>query len=263
MRAPNFFIPGTQKAGTTFLYRHMRTHPDVFLPKNKEPHFFNGGGGPVDAATYEAYLRKHFEPVGDEAWVGEATALYLANLAVPARIEQHVGRDVRFIICLRDPVEKAVSLWMHDFRKGRLHGDEPLVYTNAKGLVPSLDRSRFARALCEYVSLFGRDNVKFLFFEDLRADPQGFLDDALEFLGLSRHTGISPERVNPGFDLIDDGIALSPPEDAPRPEGTVRPMLRKSELAALRQRLRDDIWLVSKITGRDLSHWMEADAAAP
>ncbi|MFT4684416.1 MAG: hypothetical protein ACI863_001019, partial [Flavobacteriales bacterium] len=37
----NFYCVGAQKAGTTTLHDILNQHPDVFLPKTKEAHFFD------------------------------------------------------------------------------------------------------------------------------------------------------------------------------------------------------------------------------
>src|ERR671912_124075 len=38
---PNFLVVGAQKAGTTWLYRSLRTHPQVWMPREKELHYFD------------------------------------------------------------------------------------------------------------------------------------------------------------------------------------------------------------------------------
>lgn len=38
---PNFLVIGAQKSGTTWLYQNLRTHPEVWLPPEKEIHFFD------------------------------------------------------------------------------------------------------------------------------------------------------------------------------------------------------------------------------
>jgi hypothetical protein len=38
---PHFLIIGAQKAGTTWLDRNLRTHPQIWLPPEKEIHFFD------------------------------------------------------------------------------------------------------------------------------------------------------------------------------------------------------------------------------
>ncbi len=38
---PNFFIIGAPKAGTTSMWDLLRRHPDIFMPRLKEPAFFS------------------------------------------------------------------------------------------------------------------------------------------------------------------------------------------------------------------------------
>ena len=40
MVLPNFLVIGAYKSGTTSLHRYLRQHPDVYMPKKKEPNFF-------------------------------------------------------------------------------------------------------------------------------------------------------------------------------------------------------------------------------
>jgi hypothetical protein len=39
--APDFVCIGAQKAGTTWLYQNLNTHPSLWLPKEKEIHYFD------------------------------------------------------------------------------------------------------------------------------------------------------------------------------------------------------------------------------
>jgi hypothetical protein len=38
---PDFLVIGAQKAGTTWLYRNLQAHPQVWMPKEKELHYFD------------------------------------------------------------------------------------------------------------------------------------------------------------------------------------------------------------------------------
>ena len=81
---PDFFLVGAQKAGTSSLYAYLRQHPDVFLPRIKEPHYFSQVR---PSAEYEQiflrtisketdYQRLFSEAEGFRA-VGEASVSYL------------------------------------------------------------------------------------------------------------------------------------------------------------------------------------------
>src|SRR2546425_796056 len=39
-RVPDFFIVGHQKCGTTALWEMLRRHPQIFMPRVKEPRYF-------------------------------------------------------------------------------------------------------------------------------------------------------------------------------------------------------------------------------
>lgn len=41
MAKPDFLVIGAQKAGTTWLYRNLQNHPEVWLPPIKEIHYFD------------------------------------------------------------------------------------------------------------------------------------------------------------------------------------------------------------------------------
>jgi Sulfotransferase family len=38
---PDFLVIGAQKAGTTWLHRNLQTHPQIWMPKEKELHYFD------------------------------------------------------------------------------------------------------------------------------------------------------------------------------------------------------------------------------
>jgi hypothetical protein len=45
-RWPDFLIIGAQKAGTTWLYRNLAYHPEIWMPLVKEVHFFSSRYAP-------------------------------------------------------------------------------------------------------------------------------------------------------------------------------------------------------------------------
>ena len=121
MKKPDFFILGAPKCGTTSLADWLREHPSIFMCGPKEPHYFNSDSehhGAVDLPHYESL----FEDADDSHLaVGEASVWYLVSETAVDNILQYQPR-ARFIICIRNPVEMAVSL--HDQK--RFSGDEPI-----------------------------------------------------------------------------------------------------------------------------------------
>ena len=117
---PTFIIIGAQRAGTTTLFFYLRSHPDIEGPKPadssvswpKELHFFDEHFAKgVD--WYRAFFplersRARARAEGHDLITGEATPYYLFHPLVPERVATTVP-DVRLIVLLRDPIERAYS----------------------------------------------------------------------------------------------------------------------------------------------------------
>lgn len=254
-RVPNFFVPGVQKAGTTYLCRQIARHPDIFFSKMKEPHFFHQKQFTEEAV--EDYLTTHFADAGDERWVGEGSTRYFQSDEAAARIAKHLGTDLRFIVAFRQPTEKAVSLYLHNFKRGRLTGRESILQMKS-GNVAVVPFSLFAHGCRTYIDTFGRDRILFMRYDDLVADPLGFVNSALGFLGLEPIGRTSEKLANAGYNLAWEGdelVAEIPPEGLA--EGQVRPRFPRAELEELHSAFLKDIAETAALTGLDLGHWWD------
>ena len=115
-RKPNFFIIGAAKSGTTSLWQYLRQHPDIFMPEDigrKEPSFYCDTYG-VD--SYEVYLSL-FKDAGSRKRVGEASTPYLSSPESAEKI-LHAVPDAKIIMLLRNPVDRAYSLYKWMFQYG-------------------------------------------------------------------------------------------------------------------------------------------------
>lgn len=254
-RVPNFFVPGVQKAGTTYLCRQIARHPDIFFSKMKEPHFFHQKHFTEEAI--EDYLTTHFTDAGDERWVGEGSTRYFQSDEAAARIAKRFGTDLRFIVAFRQPTEKAVSLYLHNFKRGRLTGRESILQMKAGG-VAVVPFSLFAHGCRTYIDTFGRERIHFMRYDDLVADPLGFVNSALGFLDLAPIERTSEKLANAGYNLAwegDDLVAEIPPESLAA--GQVRPRFPRAELEELHAMFLKDIAETAALSGLDLGHWWD------
>jgi hypothetical protein len=251
-RVPNFMIAGEQKAGTSYLYYNLRGHPQVFVSSIKEPLFFSSPK--FDWNNLSSYLREHFSTAKNQRWVGEASAAYFHAGKAADRIKEAFGSEVKFIICLRHPTEKTVSLYLHNYRRGRLRGDEGLM---------DLERTPFrmreftshSKECTRFLDLFGPANVQFLLFDTLRSCPAAFVESALYFLGLTPVRAPLAKMINKGNDLRWEGEYLTVADlELPSAE-QVRPRFRKADLELLHESLQGDVEQTERITGLDLSSW--------
>lgn len=196
---PDFLIIGAEKAGTTWLYDVLRSHPDVFLPDTKELHFFNrldsNGRG---LSNYEtkgpAWYERQFADARPDQLLGEATPLYLCDPAAPGRIQQALPKT-RFIVLLRNPVSRTWSHFRMARAKGHLADDLDCAIRRRDPNI--LGRGLYAQQLDLWMSLFPRDRFLIRFFEDLAVDPQLVLSDVSAWLGISSVPLLSADPQKP------------------------------------------------------------------
>lgn len=216
MTMPNFLIIGAPKAGTTSLYNYLKKHPQIYLPKYKEPHFFSfegesgGFDGPgeqnlldrltTDLQTYQSL----FDRVKDEIAIGEASTSYLYIPKAPERIKYYIP-EVKLIAILRHPVERAYSHYLHH-RKG---GNEVLL-DFAKAIREETRKRKkwspfwhyktigfYYTHLKRYLDIFSRNQISIYLYEDLTKDPVKLIQDITNFLGVdSSWTPSLSEKYN-------------------------------------------------------------------
>lgn len=131
MVLPDFLIVGAAKCGTTSLYNYLSQHDEIYLNKNKEPKYFVSKflkfplGGKGDNVTEELMVKSFkeylslFQPKQPHQITGEASVDYFFYAdEVIEDIKSTLG-DVKIIIMLRNPTERAFSAYKHLVRDVR------------------------------------------------------------------------------------------------------------------------------------------------
>jgi hypothetical protein len=179
MVLPNLIGLGAQRAGTTWLYKVLSSHPDVFLSATrKEIHFFD-----LDYARGLDWYSRFFpsvEEAGAYQWIGEITPMYLFDPRVAQRIRNELP-ECRFLVSLRQPADRAYSQYGIAVRSSNEQrsfeqylAEEDDVF--ARGL--------YVEQLARYFALFPRERFLVLIFEELTAQPELALKGVAEFLGI-------------------------------------------------------------------------------
>jgi hypothetical protein len=270
---PNFLLIGAQKAGTTSLYRYLGSHPQVFMPRYKEPNFFvterNWGRG-------LAWYKGLFQAAGSVSAIGEASTsytMYPLHSGVPERIASTLSQP-KLIYLVRDPIARMVSHHQHLVAKGttRVPIERALVKDPTY-----LNTSRYGLQLERYLEYFPREHILVVVSEQLRAKREHTVAQVCAFLGLpppSQPTAIASEHNLTADKLAPRGLvrpltllpnwyamtgALPEPVKAlgrrmthrPLPRTEVPPRLRR-ELAA---RLHDDVAFLRDYAPPDFDGW--------
>jgi hypothetical protein len=113
---PDFVIAGAPKSGTTALYEYLSRHPEIFMPRIKEPKYFCSDLKTTDGVYTLTEYRQLFAAAPAHCLTGDASALYMYSKVAIERIMENNPRT-KVIVMLRHPVEAAHSLyaarWSH------------------------------------------------------------------------------------------------------------------------------------------------------
>jgi Sulfotransferase family len=302
-RLPDFFIAGAPKAGTTALHAALATHPGLFLSPVKEPKYYLTSGrpparsrqrGPGDAHSAQEWIWRRerylalFADAPPGAVRGESTPFYLHDRAAHARIAADVP-DARVVVVVRDPVDRAVSNWVHlradglepeaDFGAA-VRAEERRVaggwapFWHYRGL------GRYGEQLRDLYRHVPREQVLLLRYRQLVDTPRETLDRVCVFLGVEPGLAhaVPPENVKPyvadgaGYRALSGavraGAALGahvPPQvwrQASRPliaalhaRRTKRPPLPVAVRREVLAPLLPDIELLEELTGESFADW--------
>ena len=113
MSLPNFMCLGAAKSGTTTLFDVLRQHPDVYIPAFKEPHFFDI---PENYNNGIEWYEKNYFSKADKRIIADFTPSYFFEKETPKRIFKGIGSEIKFVVLLRNPVDRAYSHYLHSVR---------------------------------------------------------------------------------------------------------------------------------------------------
>ena len=193
----DFFIVGAPKAGTTSLYHYLNQHPEIEMSKVKEPNYFSSKSI-KDQGTYynsnivDNHMEYHslFNLDNKTALFGEASVSYLFYHDVPAKIKKY-NESSKIIIVLRNPVERAFSHYLMDYRLG-------LVSQEFRNIINTLKESRdnnlfyqqyielgkYSEQVLRYINEFGIDNVLIIDYDNFKYNNKKVVQDIYSFLGV-------------------------------------------------------------------------------
>jgi hypothetical protein len=290
---PTFLGLGAPKAATTWLFRCLDAHPEVFVADVKETNFFSWGHTMRDLDDYQT----HFAGADAGQAVGEITTSYLYWEGAAERVHDVVP-DARLFASLRNPMDQVYSHYWH-LRRQNFHQDQqsrPDSFETALDMYPEklLRPARYADHVERWLDRYDRDQLHLLFYDDIQAEPERVLGDLYAFLGVdpsvrppalqsdgkSVRRGTSPQGpfLERMYTALYDGMTryvYQPvkqavgPARAERLKNTLRvrealetifradgyPDMAAETRARLRRHFADDIARLEDLTGRDLQHW--------
>jgi len=175
-RLPNFIYIGPDKAGSSWLHDVLIEHPEIFMTPAKDLYFFDRY---FDKGL--DWYAHHFERAADEKIVGEVCQDYLFHPDAAERIGKTLD-DVRFMVTLRDPVDRAFSSYLYMLKMGQRPGTFGAAL---RGRPELIEHGRYGSGLARFADRFGDDSIYVEVFDNLQADPEAFIERLLGWLDVA------------------------------------------------------------------------------
>ncbi len=241
---PDLVIIGVKRGGTTSLFRDLERHPSMcpMVPSArcfpmrenmKGAHWLDS-----DLARSPRWYRSHFPTSTTLRWrthrtgaafTAEASPYYLFH-PLAARRAADLLPNSRFVVMLRDPVERTVSHWAEQSRNGvetlslrdaldaetdRVGNDGAQLAAGTLGASHAHEQqtyaaqSEYAGSLDRWIDTVGRERIVIVFSEDYYTDPRRVTGVVLDAAGLpAMPGGLDSEHRNaaPRPSTLDAGI---------------------------------------------------------
>jgi hypothetical protein len=178
---PNFLVIGAPRCGTTWIHTNLLSHPQVFVPAQKEVHFFDR-----DYEKGIEYYESAFAGWRGEPAIGESTPAYLSGAYSSHDIPSMIKRDLpdaRLVVSLRNPVERAYSRYWNSVAMFKKNAS--LSFEDKLKDRPEFIREGFyADQLARYYEHFPKEQILVLLYDDLVSAPAAFMSAIYSFLGV-------------------------------------------------------------------------------
>lgn len=219
---PDFLIIGSQKCGTTSLYNYLASHPCIYPTSKKEIGFFDRGSN--NGITW---YKSHFPSLFYKFYVkniserkyfltGEASTGYVLYPHALRRISATLP-NVKLILVLRNPVDRAYSHYQHTCRIGkenlpfeiaiqreeeRVASDWDNLRTESKFFSANIYLysycyiGKYFEQVKELYKLFSKENILILRSEELFEIPKDVLNQTYRFLNIPNYDIRHYKRYN-------------------------------------------------------------------
>ena len=266
---PNFVVIGAPRSGTSWIHQNLIRHPEIFVPRIKEVHFFDR-----DYERGMSYYELFFADWNHQPAIGETTPAYLhgayTSQDIPALMQKHLP-NAKLIACLRNPTERAYSRYWNS--KAKYKKNAGLTFEQKLVERPEFIAEGFYFDQLErFYRLFKKEQILVTLYDDLRDHPVTFMRAIYSFLNVdtSFDAGLDGIRVNAAAGkkrLAKSSIVYTASkllghiglrataELVRRANSVSMPPMRPETRGRLIEIYKDQNRKLQQLIGRDLGHW--------
>lgn len=270
---PDFLYIGPDKSGSSWIHSVLLQHPECFVPDCKDIYYF-------DKYYHKGikWYSGYFDVIDPSIKaIGELSHDYLFSKEAAKRIANDLP-NVKMFVCLRNPVERSFSHYLYLVRSGitaQSFGDA------LKSFPEIIENSLYFKHLATYYENFNSDQIKILWFDDLKEDAIRFAKEMFDYLNLSFVEGIdydkkirvaSKPRVFVLAKLMKFGAGIARDMGFAGLVGKIKhskvagllykeykndkPRMSLEDKLFLIECFRDDVQQLEKLTNKDLVEWL-------
>jgi len=197
----NLLLLGTQKAGTTSLYKYLKQHPDICFSDLKEITYF------VDDIFYKKgikYFHAFFKKYNNQKIIASSYVHMLSSENAPKRVLNY-NKNMKFIILLREPIARAFSA----FNYARQNGWEKYNMDFLRTLELESERMHqkkidllyfynglYAKHISNWMNFFPKENFFIVTTKEFQNDPKNVMKKINFFLAIPNYKFVTKKKSN-------------------------------------------------------------------
>jgi hypothetical protein len=176
-------IVGVPKAGTTWLANVLSQNPDIILSDPKEPNLIASHQGTFGRDIKDPDWLKYNSHFNGEGFRIDGSVHTFSCPLSPARLYSRMP-DIKLILCLREPVSRAVSHWKMvidtgaDIRNGTDWSDFSTAWSDNR----LSDDSHYGKSMQRWLEYFSLDQFLIIDSQRMRDEPEKVLIEIDNFL---------------------------------------------------------------------------------
>lgn len=193
MRPVDIFHIGPQKAATTWVYECFLEHPEIACPPNDTIHYFD-----IHYTKGREWYSQFFEHARPDQMLFDPSYTYIRSPWAARRIASE-NPEAKIVLCLRNPIDRALSHYWHEKKKGKISFDFEEVTQNYDLFSSWIEPGLYAEHINRYLKHFSRSQILCLRYGRLKAgEERGFLRELFQFANIDStfEPSIVGETVN-------------------------------------------------------------------
>ncbi|HMB65691.1 MAG TPA: sulfotransferase [Patescibacteria group bacterium] len=173
---------GFTKCGSTWIYKLLEEHPEICMSKTKETNFFANYDLVAEPRKLK-YFEEFFPRDCGDRIKGEFSPMYIARDIALKNLVEHYPK-VKFLVILRNPVEKRISEVMYNYRLKSDVEKLDLDRVIQERFRDKPEQKTYSPRLAEWLQAFPSENFHIMILEEFARDPYNKISELYDFLGV-------------------------------------------------------------------------------